>query len=359
MGVLETLSSAVPQTVGSVLNFIGLNRTNNTNKEIASNNNNLSVLLNQKNNEFNAEQADINRRWQEQQQDKQNAFQEKLSKNQLSYTLRDMRKNGLNVAAALGGSFSQPSTGSNAPQSGGQATSSGQPSLSTPTMQAPDFSGFSSLATNVAQARLANAQAKAQEIENQRQSDMDYFFAHPSEYTYLDSDGNRIDDVEQWSADHPNELPDVVIPGLKRNTGAFLAKSKYLELQGNQVKLNSDSLDNILKKSYVRLQKSVYDNQSSNNEVLRSLSQMPIQEYKVLCETVAKYSAEAGLAVNQGQLVMSQKELADMEAKAKEDSNISLLFDKLGSDLSFGDKFLAVLAFIFNTVNSHIGQKRF
>ena len=148
--------------------------------------------------------------------------QEKLNSSQYQTAMKDLRASGLNPNIALGGSFSAPSTN---PASG---SSVGLGAASIPSFDNPSVMRASDLAS-MASSRLANAQARAQEIENQRQSSYDSWITENSEDYYVDSDGYRITNIDEWQKEHPNVVPELVVVPHFRNKGDMQAYADKLE----------------------------------------------------------------------------------------------------------------------------------
>lgn len=131
--------------VGDVLSYIGQRQTNDTNKDIAFDTNQMS-----------REEAEKNRQFQQSSANQQMAFQERMSSTAYQRGTEDMKKAGLNpILAGMGSGASSPT---------GAAASGSQASFTGAKMENP-MSSFVNLGQQLMQMMKTNADVKVADAQ--------------------------------------------------------------------------------------------------------------------------------------------------------------------------------------------------
>lgn len=155
MGFLSDLFDPIKSIAGPVLGFLGGDEANEANRDI-----------NSANNAFNAEQAKLNRSWQEVEADKNRQFQESMNATQYQRAVTDMMKAGLNPMLA----YSQGGAGGASGSMGGGSSASAAPAQPmqnrfATAMQAAQ--GYEAINNLKAQNELLDAQARSARADAQ------------------------------------------------------------------------------------------------------------------------------------------------------------------------------------------------
>lgn len=201
-------------------------------------------------------------------------------------------------------------------------------------------------AANIA---LTLSQKKAQDIENDRNENEDFVFSGLEHHEIHDPvTGHVIDpeDVEQWTKDHPGQLPETQVLKVK-NKGGAQALMKRIEFlaQAKEYRLREVSAD---------IQRQLSKEQWLDPEVRKAMVQMPSMEFMKGMKQIAVWAQdikESKQRVNtskaQEGLFASQEELNRLEKDLQENApSWAALVTMLKDDkASFSDKFLSVLGY--------------
>lgn len=258
---------------------------------------------------------------------REQAYNTWLMRNETQMRVKDLRSAGLNPAFMNGSQM---------------GSSSGSPSYDTPQMSSPvDLSSammFGQTIANTqnlhANTRKTLADARAQELLNKDKEQRNKILGAENVEVPYDDNGVKIDDLDKWVADHPNQVPDTIVVrqvGQDGGEGKFNAHQMLQRWQGEVEQINASMVAN-------QLESMVAKGQMSNPFVCQSLIQMPFQTFRKLVQDTQN-------AMKQGENLTKQGRILDIEAVTKQleqditrDTNLTQYVEKaFGGDFSMKD----------------------
>lgn len=256
--------------------------------------------------------------------------QEYLMKLQHKYNLDAMDKqNSQNIHNALmAGTLERASkekAGLNINAEGGfspiaGASSPGTGSPSAPPIQAPDFASFAQLMQSAplvkAQARKANADAEAQEIENQGTREENAWYARvikPSTTVDFDSSGNIVlgasvpNQGATDGADMSGVLPEVAsssanLPPSTTKKGVLARKQARKRIEAEIAELDARTYK-------AEIESAIASGQLDDPDVMKALIDAPLWQQEFVYEQINELIARELLHDRQGQYFLSSKDL--------------------------------------------------
>lgn len=264
-----------------------------------------------KQNEFNAEQAEINRDFNAEQAEIQRAWEQDMYMHRYQMQTQDMLSAGVNPAMMYGGSASPASTPSGAAASGSAASSGGfAPS------QAPEMlNALTNALVGLSSARKNSAEAEGQEIRNLTEGEVRDWMVK-----------NLQTDVEKKNADIQNALQMVrtgqADEALKR------AGIDHVEAQASLVALQciEQNITNENKQRLIDLQADLIAAQKGNLDIDAAKKAEEIQQIYAMTITEAfkqkALDSQAIQALASAGLMDAQTGLVNIDAKTRNLSNI-------------------------------------
>lgn len=259
--------------------------------------------------------------------------QEWLMDNQYGKTVSGMKNAGLNPATANGVSPSVPSGGS--PHSGSPGPSAGMPNID---LVSGALAGLQiqSLAKDVEAKEITNERNKIT-LKDEREAAK---YGYRKRRYYVDPEtGEPIADLEEWFKQHPRQVPNQIIE--EHNRGQEIQRQQENEWKTQDFERNARSASAYLKAA-------IASGQLKDKDVMDAFIKLPANERKTLSKIWREYDDSHDLAV-------FQKDIAKLQKKDIEASSFGSLVNSLKGNMGFGEKFLAVLGFIFNRLTNNTG----
>lgn len=228
--------------------------------------------------------------------------------------------------------------------------SSSSPSVSPGSAVPYDFSGIKNAGSVIgdmllnkpliqANARLANSKAREQELLNADKEERNKILGSSQKHITVDPRTRvPISNVDDWSLNHPGEIPETVVisvPGSDGSEGRFNAR----QVQKRWSKELSDISVSMLVND---LQNKVTSGQIEDPDVVESLISMPYKNWSNLVAKTREVLANTSYVKKNEQLLDIEISTAKLEKQIREDSNIYQYINKM-FDKGFELKDLAKL----------------
>lgn len=341
------MGEVVSNIVGSAVNLVtGIYSSEKAHQSVEETNE-TNVELSNVQNQFNAEQAQLNREFQADEAEKTRQY------NSYSAQVERAKEAGINPAVVAGGT---PTAVVSSP-AGSQATSAGLPHL-TANLKSAEISemmgenigrivsqipqmkeALSRAKLAKADARKVQADAEYQEIINKREKTADSYF-------------QQYATILNWTRD---ENGDFVCRPIS-NKGGFEAYKAVEELKKSIKQWNYEA-------SYAEFQQRVVQLQKSDPHIASAFAHLTEQEYNNLQQSFREMGAHKRLldaqvkkVGHEDELVVSQKELTDLQKKMQESESISQIINKLvDPDASWSDKGTALVTLMVMMFSKSVG----
>ena len=322
--------------------------TNKSNKEI-----------NDTNNAFNAQQAELNRQFQKEQTDAQNQWNLDLWNLNNDYNtpanqLKRLQEAGINPnmystyssGSSMTASSSSTPSGSSASAAGSIPMEADDTFANTLNLINSVVNGGTSIASsffgntaNAAQTRLINANAKAQEIQNMRTESADAGLGNLG--LYLSSSGDFINDSQYQSLPSSEKVNYQLVTSNNRQlsekgkpvAGSNLGQFDAAHLISNLFRDVSANKSQILQNN---LTAQIYGQQIKNPAVIASLADLPTKQFELLNSQVQnswKALENAGVTTklleDEHQLNESQIKVLEEQLDTMKNSSLSKWFNSV------------------------------
>lgn len=287
-------------------------------------------------------QSKLNREEMSYANDLQRNQQEWLMNAQYGKTVQGMKNAGLNPATANGTTPSVPSASS--PHSGSSGPSAGMPSM--------DIAGGAITGMNL-ESLAEDIQAKR--IENRRRSlllkdeENASRYGNREERQYLDpvtkeviassDNGDMQDQLDSWQSKNPDKTP--IMQVVKHNRGYEQQRQQEAEWRTQDFERNARTASSLLETA-------IKSGQLNEKDVMDAFIKLPSNERKTLQKLWRDYDDNHDLAE-------LQKGISKLQKQDIESSSFGSLVKSLQGSMGFGEKFMAVLGFVFNRLTSNSG----
>lgn len=242
---------------------------------------------------------------------REQAYNNWLMQNETQMRVRDLRAAGLNPAFMNGAQM---------------GSSAGSPSYDTPHMLSPlDLSSAMMFGKVASDTRLTNAQAKAQELLNADKEAYNKEIGKSTSVSYTDSNNVPINDLDKWTSEHPNEIPNQLVITQFGKDGA----SGKFDASQVMKRWDKEVSDIDVGKLHNQLETMVTKGQISNPRVIQALQNMPYWTYKDLIQKVNNAVVSRENMKKQGKILDITAVTAKLEQDMARDSNINQYIEKM------------------------------
>lgn len=321
------IGSAI-ETTGNLaiagINYASQEHTNKVNKQIADDTNAANLKLAREQNDWNE------RMW-----NAQNEY------NSPENQIRLYQQAGLNPLSYAGGD-----------STAGSVSSANLANQQMCTMNAPQIdpnvlATISNIKLARAEARDKNADAESKEIDNDNKK---------SENSYISSHGIEIPDYDvdgQYAGKSVIHF---------RNVGeyeAFMKNGNANLKRFEQVLGESNAQTQVIENNFKQL---ICDRQKSNGDVVDALEKLPLADYKKVLQDITNMKVTRKILDQQaknektkGQLMLTEKDLAEFELKSRKSTSIAGMLEAFKDpNMSVGDKLLTVLGVALTVMSSSV-----
>lgn len=195
-------------------------------------------------------------------------------------------------------------------------------------------------------------QIKEIEVENAKGEQEGY----NNDFSYRDPETEKpipFEDLEKWKQEHPGMLPELISSYRKGNKGRLSAlsqKEEYTTLSRERKGREDDVYTKFAENSYKRaesgLQEKIANQKINDDAFLNAIRELPKQQLNELVQEIKN----KGLEYTYKQKLI---EYQDMSNKQFSETSLGRLIERLkDTDLSFGEKTLYTLTFIFNNLGT-------
>lgn len=279
-----------------------------------------TLLSNKSNKDINKKQIENQHELLKKEQD----YNTYMMQNQKQMQMNDAKSAGINPAYAGSSSLV-----------GGISSSPSAPSVSQIPMENPLGGAIQAVNTYLlkkqvdADSRLKNAESERQELLNEDKKAKNNVLNDSYTITQVDPKTGKVipnDKVDEWSLQHPNEIPELVsMKDTRLNRGAegrFEGNKMLREWKSRVNNLDAQDWKNALDKA-------VHQLQLNDKGVMEALSQMPRKEFDELCQIVTSLANENSVWDKKKDLLQIDLDMAKLQKRITENSNLYEYIEKL------------------------------
>lgn len=256
----------------------------------------------------------------------QQANQEWLMNRQYGAEVSGMKNAGLNPATANGTAPATPALAR--PSSGGSGPSAGMPDI--------DPIGAALSTEQIRALHIQNERDKIK-LEDERNAQKE---GYSEEHVVVNPDtGERIDseDLQAWMDEHPGMIPETQV--IVHNRGRQQEKLARSEREASLFESRS-------KVAEAKLNIAIKSGQIKEKEVMDAFINLPARDKRTIEKMWREYDDNHDLAE-------IQKGIAKLQEQDIAASSFGSLVNTLKGDMSFAEKFFALIGFVFNRMTNN------